>query len=187
MKASTIAYFALGCVLAAGGVDIAHGQSASTTKSSSTSSHKSSAHKHKHYTKHQPPGQKAPTSDRVSEIQSALAHEGYYQGDPSGKLDANTVAALQKFQSASGLDANGKLDAPTLQKLGLGSQIAGVSAPRPMVPSCCAAPGSGSTLNGVPAGACCSMSAPAASSGGTSSSVGTPASSITSDPKPEQK
>jgi hypothetical protein len=189
MKRSTIAVsFALGFVLAAGSAGIARGgQSSSTTTSSSktTSSHKST--KHKHYTKHQPPGQKAPTSDRVSEIQSALAHEGYYQADPNGKMDSNTVAALQKFQSANGLDANGKLDAPTLQKLGLGSQIAGVSAPRPVVPSCCAMPGANSTPTGTPAGACCSMSAPAASSGSTSSSVGTPASAITSDPKPDQK
>ena len=57
---------------------------------------------------------------------------------PNGKWDSNTVAALQKFQSANGIEANGKLDAPTLQKLGLGSDIAGVSAPKPVPPpSCC--------------------------------------------------
>jgi peptidoglycan hydrolase-like protein with peptidoglycan-binding domain len=78
--------------------------------------------------------QKAPTPDRITEIQSALARGGYYQGDPTGKWDANTVAAMQKFQSVSGLDATGKLDALTLQKLGLGSDIAGVSAPGPVVP-----------------------------------------------------
>jgi Putative peptidoglycan binding domain len=80
-------------------------------------------------------GQKAPTPDRISEIQSALAKGGYYQGDPNGKWDGDTVAALQKFQSSHGIDASGKLDAPTLQKLGLGSDIAGVSAPRVPQPS----------------------------------------------------
>lgn len=77
------------------------------------------------------PAQKAPTADRISEIQSALARNGCYEGDPNGKWDVNTVAALRKFQSANGLESTGKLDALSLQKLGLGSSIAGVSAPRP--------------------------------------------------------
>ncbi len=77
------------------------------------------------------PFQKAPTADRISEIQSALARGGYYQGEPNGKWDSNTVAALEKFQSDNGMNASGKLDAPSLQKLGLGSSTAGVDAPRP--------------------------------------------------------
>jgi len=76
-------------------------------------------------------GQKAPTSDRISEIQAALAKDGSYQGTPSGKWDDDTAAAMRKFQSAHGLTANGKLDAPSLQRLGLGSQTAGVAAPTP--------------------------------------------------------
>lgn len=82
----------------------------------------------------------APTPDRISEIQSALTRGGYYKGDPNGKWDSDTVAAMQKFQSANGLDSTGKLDAPTLQKLGLGSDIAGVSAPRPVVPKLAPSP-----------------------------------------------
>jgi peptidoglycan hydrolase-like protein with peptidoglycan-binding domain len=102
-----------------------------TSSSSTPSKHKKSSKKH-----HASHGvsQKAPTSDRISEIQSALARDGYYQGDPNGKWDANTIAAMEKFQSANGIEANGKLDAPTLQKLGLGSEIAGVSAPKQIVP-----------------------------------------------------
>ena len=112
---------------------------ASSTSTSSTAA-KPAAHKKKHHsTKHQPT-QKAPTADRISEIQSALAREGYYQGDPNGKMDGSTVAALQKFQSANGIDSNGKLDAPTLQKLGLGSDIAGVSAPKQVMPAASPAP-----------------------------------------------
>src|SRR5579864_8174985 len=78
--------------------------------------------------------QKVPTSDRITEIQSALARVGYLQGDPTGKWDSTTVAAMQKFQSSNGLEANGKLDALSHQKLGLGSDIAGVSAPKPIGP-----------------------------------------------------
>jgi len=76
-----------------------------------------------------------PTADRITEIQTALSKGGYYQGDPNGKWDANSIAAMQRFQSANGIEATGKLDAPSLQKLGLGSDIAGVSAPRPPAPA----------------------------------------------------
>ncbi len=76
-------------------------------------------------------GQKAPTRDRVSEIQQALAREGAYSGEPTGKWDAGTVEAMKRFQSSQGLNPTGKLDALSLHKLGLGSQIAGIAAPLP--------------------------------------------------------
>ncbi len=77
------------------------------------------------------PGQKAPTKDRVSEIQSALAKDGSYSGEPNGKWDDSTVTAMKKYQAAHGLNPTGKLDARTLQKLGLGGTTAGVAAPVP--------------------------------------------------------
>jgi peptidoglycan hydrolase-like protein with peptidoglycan-binding domain len=77
------------------------------------------------------PGQKAPTNDRITEIQSALAKDGSFAGIPNGKWGDDTTAAMRKFQSAHGLNPTGKLDAPTLQRLGLGSQTAGVAAPTP--------------------------------------------------------
>lgn len=80
------------------------------------------------------PTQKAPTPERIKEIQSALSRRGYYQSEPNGKWDLNTVSAMQKFQSENGLDANGKINAVSLQKLGLGSEIAGVSAPKTPAP-----------------------------------------------------
>ena len=101
---------------------------------SSASSSGATTHKKKKSSKHRSrrePFQKAPTADRISEIQKALARDGYYQGDPNGKWDGNTVAALQKFQSANNLDASGKLDASSLQKLGLGSSTAGLNPPTP--------------------------------------------------------
>ena len=162
---------------------------ASATSAPSTQA-KRPSHKHKHYSKHQP-GQKAPTSDRISEIQSALAREGYYKGDPNGKLDANTVAALEKFQSANELDANGKLDAPTLQKLGLGSDIAGVAAPKPVVPSCCSMSPSSSAMPGDKPASCCSMSAAPQSQTGSPAQPPSPSSSASgaasSETKPAQQ
>jgi hypothetical protein len=130
---SIVASMALACALSQG----ATASPRSPQTSSSAKPSKTTKHKSKHHSGRQP-SQKAPTADRITEIQSALARGGYYQGQPNGKWDSNTVAALQKFQSAKGIDANGKLDAPTLQKLGLGSDIAGVSAPKPVPPpSCC--------------------------------------------------
>ena len=111
----------------------AHRAEQTGSPSPSTTGAKKSSRKHRRHT-HGEPLQKAPTRDRISEIQSSLSRGGYYHGDPNGKWDSNTVSAVQKFQSANGIDATGKLDAPTLQKLGLGSDIAGVSAPRVVAP-----------------------------------------------------
>jgi peptidoglycan hydrolase-like protein with peptidoglycan-binding domain len=80
-------------------------------------------------------GQKAPTPDRISEIQQALAKDGSFTGKPNGKWDPSTIEATRKFQEAHGLNPTGKLDAKTLQHLGLGSQTAGVAAPMPPVSS----------------------------------------------------
>ena len=80
------------------------------------------------------PVQLAPTPDRIREIQTALVREGYLKGDPSGKWDADTTDAMERFQQNHALNPTGKLDALSLQKLGLGSEIAGVSAPQPAVP-----------------------------------------------------
>jgi peptidoglycan hydrolase-like protein with peptidoglycan-binding domain len=131
----------------------ASSSTSSTGTAAKSSSSKSVSHKKKHHavSSRRQPYQKAPTADRISEIQTALARGGYYQGDPNGKWDSTTVAAVEKFQSAHGIDADGKLDAPTLQKLGLGSGIAGVSAPRPPAPpSAIASPAGPSSQNTAP-------------------------------------
>jgi hypothetical protein len=120
------------------------------------------------------PTQKAPTADRISEIQSALARGGYYKGDPSGKWDADTVGALQKFQSAHGLEPSGKLDATSLQKLGLGSGIAGVSAPKPVVPR---STSPATTSSPAPAGATAPEPISAPSRSSSSSGAGSDSSS----------
>src|ERR1700689_915585 len=135
---SIIASLALACAPSVGATPPQPSPQASTSQTgTSTAPSKPASHKKKHHAKREPT-QKAPTADRISEIQSAVVRGGYYQGSPNGKWDSNTIAAVQKFQSANGIEANGKLDAPTLQKLGLGSGIAGVSAPKPAAPpSCC--------------------------------------------------
>ena len=76
-------------------------------------------------------GQKAPAAERIEQIQTALAREGAYQGEPTGRWNAASTEAMKRFQTAHGLTPTGKLDALSLQKLGLGSEVAGRAAPRP--------------------------------------------------------
>ena len=133
-----IASVALGCVsvsVAASARGPQASSSSSTSQATSPSTPAKPSTKKKHHYVRREPKQKVPTPERISEIQSALARNGYYQGQPNGKWDSNTIGAMQKFQSDHGLDATGKLDALSLQKLGLGSDIAGVSAPRPVTPA----------------------------------------------------
>jgi hypothetical protein len=111
----------------------------SSTSAPTTTAAKKKKSSSKHHGSKREPTQKAPTPQRITEIQSALARGGYYQGTPNGKWDSNSIAAMQKFQSENGLSSNGKIDATSLQKLGLGSGTAGVDAPKPVAPPSSAA------------------------------------------------
>lgn len=106
-----------------------HSASAKTGTPTSGKSGKSSGKKSSRSKKVK--GQTAPTTDRISEIQEALAKRGAFDGTPTGKWDDSTSEAMRKFQAANHLNPTGKIDAPTLQKLGLGSETAGVAAPTP--------------------------------------------------------
>jgi peptidoglycan hydrolase-like protein with peptidoglycan-binding domain len=104
-----------------------------------------SAKKSSKHSKRRERGQKAPTPDRISEIQQALAKDGSFAGTPNGKWDNSTVEAMRKFQAGHGLNPSGKLDAVTLQRLGLGSQTAGAAAPMPPMASSSSALGTTQT------------------------------------------
>jgi peptidoglycan hydrolase-like protein with peptidoglycan-binding domain len=88
--------------------------SAHATKASAKS-HKGS--KSRHQKIH---GQQGIDSNRATEIQQALIREHYLTGDPSGKWDSATVAAMQKFQSDQGWQTKLTPDSRALKKLGLG-------------------------------------------------------------------
>ena len=136
MKLQKATHLALTLLFAAG-----LGVSAASTKAQTTPSQKKTSPARSRSTAHRKrapkklsrweKGQKAPTPDRISEIQQALAKDGSFTGTPNGKWDDSTVEAMRKFQDAHGLNPSGKLDAKTLQQLGLGSQTAGVAAPLP--------------------------------------------------------
>ena len=104
-------------------------------KTVSTRTRPKRRYRHYRYRRYRYRGPLHPSRDRVTEIQSALARGGYYQGDPNGKWDARTIGAMRSFQEDHGLDGTGKIDALSLQKLGLGSEIAGVDAPRQPLPA----------------------------------------------------
>jgi peptidoglycan hydrolase-like protein with peptidoglycan-binding domain len=139
MRVRKTTHLALTLLVAAGlGVSVrsAKAQTASpgktTPSKTGTTSHRSKTSKK---SKRRDRGQKAPTPERISEIQQALGKDGSYTATPNGKWDASTVDALTKFQQSHGLSPTGKLNAKTLQLLGLGSSTAGVAPPMPPMSS----------------------------------------------------
>ena len=56
----------------------------------------------------------------MQEIQQALIREGYLQGQPTGRWDDNTRAAMLHYQTDHGFPATGLPEAKSLMKLGLG-------------------------------------------------------------------
>lgn len=65
-------------------------------------------------------GQRTIDSGRTREIQSALIERNYLTGTPSGEWDADTEAAMTKFQGDNGWQTKLMPDSRALIKLGLG-------------------------------------------------------------------
>lgn len=61
------------------------------------------------------------SSERATEIQSALIQRGYLTGEPTGTWDSASVAAMQKVQSDNGWQTKFVPDSRALIKLGLGA------------------------------------------------------------------
>jgi His-Xaa-Ser repeat protein HxsA len=55
----------------------------------------------------------------VSQVQSALAKEGYYRGAIDGSLGPATRSALRRYQRDHGLDVTGQIDQSVTEALGL--------------------------------------------------------------------
>src|SRR5215471_12788493 len=57
----------------------------------------------------------------VQEAQQELKEQGYYFGQINGEKDADTTAAIRRFQIRSGLPITGELNEQTLQTLRSGT------------------------------------------------------------------
>jgi Putative peptidoglycan binding domain. len=59
------------------------------------------------------------TKDQIKQAQAILKQRGFYGGEESGKLDADTRAGLKKFQEAEGIKVTGTLNRMTLGKMNI--------------------------------------------------------------------
>jgi peptidoglycan hydrolase-like protein with peptidoglycan-binding domain len=80
--------------------------------------HKLAAHRRSHHAVVR--GQQSIDTERATQIQQALIREHYLAGEPSGKWDPETVAAMQKYQADQGWQTKLMPDSRALKKLGLG-------------------------------------------------------------------
>src|SRR5215813_15060834 len=67
-----------------------------------------------------PAPQRGIDDTRATQIQTSLIKSGYLTGEASGHWDANTEAAMQKFQSDNGWQTKLVPDSRAIIKLGLG-------------------------------------------------------------------
>ncbi len=78
-------------------------------------------------------GQRGIDDNRASQIQASLIKSGYLSGEASGHWDAQTQAAMQKFQEDNGWQTKLIPDSRAIIKLGLGpTQDAAASSPASM-------------------------------------------------------
>jgi peptidoglycan hydrolase-like protein with peptidoglycan-binding domain len=84
-----------------------------------------SGHGKKKAAVHKVQGQRTIDPDRAREIQTALIHQNYLSGEPSGQWDNETQSAMQKYQSDHGWQTKLTPDSRALIKLGLGPDHSG--------------------------------------------------------------
>ncbi len=71
----------------------------------------------------------------TSGVQRALKDQGFYYGDVTGEKNADTTAAIRRYQIRNGLQITGEIDAETLRSLGVGAGAARSNAqPQPAAP-----------------------------------------------------
>ena len=91
----------------------------------SAASHHKGVHGKKHaapVVAHWTPGQRGIDPDRARAIQTALISQSYMTGTPTGEWDAETEAAMQKYQGDHGWQTKLMPDSRALIQLGLGSK-----------------------------------------------------------------
>jgi len=97
-----------------------HTSSAATSKHHSKASVKTASHSH---------GQRGIDEERTRAIQTALIHQHYLTGEPSGVWDQASKDAMTKFQADNGWQTKLTPDSRALIKLGLGPDHKGLLNP----------------------------------------------------------
>jgi hypothetical protein len=100
-------------LLAASTVSLA----AQNTNSSSTAAVKQDSRRAKPAVKRGPVFRA--TKEQIRQAQGILKGRGFYVGEESGKLDADTRAGLKKYQEAEALKVTGTLNKATLEKMNI--------------------------------------------------------------------
>src|SRR4051812_2162497 len=59
--------------------------------------------------------------DLIQNVQQALKDDGFYYGEVTGTKDADTTAAIRRYQIRNGLQITGELNDETLKSLGVNS------------------------------------------------------------------
>jgi len=59
------------------------------------------------------------SADQIKQAQTILKQRGFYNGEQTNKLNADTRAGLRKYQQAEGLKVTGTLNKTTLEKMGI--------------------------------------------------------------------
>jgi peptidoglycan hydrolase-like protein with peptidoglycan-binding domain len=67
----------------------------------------------------------------VESAQKKLKDDGFYYGEINGKKDADTTAAIRRYQIRNGLQITGELNAETQRSLGLTSKPSSTPSTRP--------------------------------------------------------
>jgi peptidoglycan hydrolase-like protein with peptidoglycan-binding domain len=78
-----------------------------------------------HNKAHKMHGQQVIAPERATQIQQALIREHYMSGEPTGKWDSTTEAAMQKYQADQGWQTKLMPDSRAIKKLGLGPDYSG--------------------------------------------------------------
>ena len=59
------------------------------------------------------------SKDQVKQAQAILKDRGFYSGEQTGKLDADTRAGLKKYQTGAKIKVTGTLNRTTLEKMSI--------------------------------------------------------------------
>jgi len=120
LRAASAKLLTVCCALLLTGT-LSHAQAGKTAKKSSTTHKTFSKSKSKKSRKTvSKRGQQKIDSERTRQIQEALIHEHYMDGEPSGTWDAATQKAMERYQTDNGWQTKTLPDSRALIKLGLG-------------------------------------------------------------------